>query len=429
MAKKPRFNLKNSTDDPALIVMKWRYDGKRVVLSTGASVPPKFWNKTSQRVKQNRDFPQHRQINALLARLEAQTLTLAYDFKAQGISPSPARFKEALLQKLGQGKADQVSLFSFAEQLIEEAKATGKAPATISNYKYALSKLLAYQKARKKALDFDTLDEGWKNDFVSFLFSQLHQGKPPKNSTVNKVLRVVRTFLNEAFRRGLTAEKVTDRVKLSIPEGEAQHVYLSEREIQALYQLEGLPERLERVRDAFVIGCLTGLRFSDFSRIRPENIQQLEREGEQIPALVITSQKTGTRTVLPLVNPVLVELLQKYDWKAPRAISSQKFGDYIKELCQLAGFTDPIEQTSIRAGRQVKKVFPKYELVSSHTARRSFATNAYKRGLPPREIMKFTGHKTLASFMRYIKLTEEEAATTLADHPFFTGKAPLRKVN
>lgn len=429
MAKKPRFNLKNSKDDPALIVMKWRFAGKLVVLSTGVSVPQKYWNKASQRVSQNRAFPQHAQINALLNRFEAQTLDLHYTFLAQGISPSPARFKEVLLQKLGEGSAGKASLIPFAEQLIEEGEATGKAQATITSYRQALGKLKAYQKARKKALDFDLINEAWKNDFIAYLFSQLHQGQPPKNSTVNKHLRVIRIFLNEAYRRGLITEKITDRVKLSIPESQTRQVYLSEAEIRALYQLEGLPERLERVRDAFVIGCLTGLRFSDFSRIRAENIEYLDREGERIPALVMTSKKTVSRTVLPLVNPLLVALLEKYDWKAPRSISSQKFGAYIKEVCRLAGLTQPIQQTSIRAGKQVETVSPKYELVASHTARRSFATNAYKRGVPPREIMKFTGHKALASFMRYIQVTEEEAASTLAEHPFFTGKGPLKKVN
>ena len=125
---------------------------------------------------------------------------------------------------------------------------------------------------------------------------------------------------------------------------------------------------------------------------------------------------------------MLRAILEKHGWKAPKAISAQKFNDYVKELCREAGFTQTIEINEYRAGRQEKKAFQKWELISSHTARRSFATNAFKAKLPPADIMKFTGHTTIASFMKYLKVTTEETAVYLSEHEFFTGKPTLKVV-
>ena len=105
-----------------------------------------------------------------------------------------------------------------------------------------------------------------------------------------------------------------------------------------------------------------------------------------------------------------------------KALSNQKMNEYLKELCDLAGFDTIIEVNEFIAGRHIKTTKQKKELISSHTARRSFATNAYKAGMPVTDIMKFTGHATVASFMKYIRLTNEETAVKLADHKFFTGE-------
>jgi integrase len=180
--------------------------------------------------------------------------------------------------------------------------------------------------------------------------------------------------------------------------------------------------RLERTRDLFLIGAFTGMRFSDYSEIRPENIRPIEDGGKTVTCIVKTTQKTGRKVFIPMTNPNLIAILERNGMKAPPKISNQKLNDYTKELCQIAGFDSPVEITEFRAGRQSSQVFKKYELVGTHTARRSFATNALKRGLPINEIMKFTGHTTMASFLKYVKTTGEETAVSLADHQFFTGK-------
>jgi integrase len=95
--------------------------------------------------------------------------------------------------------------------------------------------------------------------------------------------------------------------------------------------------------------------------------------------------------------------------KLPRSVSNQKFNLYIKEVCQMAGLS--------QKGRLENQ--PEQELwqcVSSHTARRSFATNLYNEGFPVLDLMKITGHRTEKAFLQYIKITNEDAAVKLNEH-------------
>lgn len=95
---------------------------------------------------------------------------------------------------------------------------------------------------------------------------------------------------------------------------------------------------------------------------------------------------------------------------------------YIKEVAELAGITEAIEVEQMAQGRLVKTIVPKNELVKTHTARRSGATNMYLSGIPSIYIMKITGHQTKKEFMKYIKASEEETAMELMNHPYFSGR-------
>ena len=117
----------------------------------------------------------------------------------------------------------------------------------------------------------------------------------------------------------------------------------------------------------------------------------------------------------------MLEILAKYENNLPKTYE-QKLNKYIKEVAKMAEITEPIEVEQMENGRLVKNVVPKNELVKTHTARRSGATNMYLAGIPAISIMKITGHKTEREFMKYIKASEEETAIELMNHPYFSGK-------
>ena len=161
------------------------------------------------------------------------------------------------------------------------------------------------------------------------------------------------------------------------------------------------------MRDLFLFGAWVGLRFSDFSNVKFENIVQIE--GDYFIKMV--TQKTKELVIIPC-NNVVLEIFEKYKDRTnllPKTISNQKFNEYIKEVCKLASFDEK--------GRIASK--PKeelYSLISSHTARRSFATNYYLQGFPTLDLMKITGHKTEKSFLKYIRVSKLDTAMRLSAH-------------
>ncbi|MEJ7685057.1 MAG: site-specific integrase [Segetibacter sp.] len=166
-------------------------------------------------------------------------------------------------------------------------------------------------------------------------------------------------------------------------------------------------KRLEKVRDLFVFGCYVGLRFTDYSTIKEENIVNVDND----LFIKVITQKTKELVIIPC-NTIVLDIFRKYrenNNKLPKSLSNQKFNDYIKEACRIAGLT-----TKGRLLEEPEKEI--WECVSSHTARRSFATNYYLEGFPTIDLMKITGHKTEKAFLTYIRVSKLDAAKHLNQH-------------
>jgi len=168
---------------------------------------------------------------------------------------------------------------------------------------------------------------------------------------------------------------------------------------------------LERVRDIFLIGSSTGLRFSDLSKLKKENLTPEN-------TIRIKTEKVD-RTIEAPITPLVRQIFEKYNYELPKIPTNNNFNDYIKMVASRAGIKEPVTIERSKGVFIVGQVIEKYNLVTSHTARRSFATNAFLAGVPTLSIMKITGHKTEASFMRYIKMSAKDNAIKMQQHPFF----------
>lgn len=181
-------------------------------------------------------------------------------------------------------------------------------------------------------------------------------------------------------------------------------------EITRIYYYEFKKDNYKIVRDYFVIGCLTALRYSDYSRLGPENF--VDRN------IAIKTKKTKKPVVVPM-HPFVREILQKYNNVLPKAFSIQYFNKTIKEVCRKVGITDLVAYERHKGLNMISIVKPKCDLISSHTARRSAATNMFLAGISTLRIMKITGHNSEQIFMKYIRVSNEENALTLSAHQFF----------
>lgn len=167
----------------------------------------------------------------------------------------------------------------------------------------------------------------------------------------------------------------------------------------------------EKIRDLFVIGCLTGLRYSDYSTLTKDNFQN--------GFIVKRTRKTNVTVKIPM-HDYVKEIIEKYDRQIPGGYNIQYFNAYLKVIAQEIGLTDPVTYCYTRGGELRTVTKEKWQLISSHTARRSAATNMYLTGrMKPLEIMRITGHKSESCFFRYIRVTEDDTARMLSGDIFY----------
>jgi integrase len=169
------------------------------------------------------------------------------------------------------------------------------------------------------------------------------------------------------------------------------------------------------VRDLFIIGCYTGLRISDLKRLSSQHIKNTN--GERY--LEIEMQKTGKPVTIP-INDKLEYLFTKYQTPTGTffpGIHDQRANDIIKEVAaKIDIFQQNILINSTENGKRITTMVPKWQLITNHTARRSYATNKVLEGYPYTAIMLITGHKTEKAFLRYVKISGYDAIKIFKEH-------------
>ena len=413
---KAKFNLrlpggKNET----LIYIVFRYRGKRLVYSTGYSVFPKDWDPKTQRPILKEGRRDLWLIKRQLDNLEAYCEDIYIKNDCGQISID--EFKDQLERKSKNIDApppiepeETVPEFmSFIDQELEEMADKGMRYNSLKTYRLHAKVLKDFAKDRG-AFTYEEVDWNFRLELIDWLTDrevQLAYG--------NKTLSILRQFLERARRKKYHRNTDYNGTGWSIPQKKAkgQIVTLSPTELEELYSHD-FKGFLEKVRDLFLIGAGTGQRFGDFSAYGPDDFYQTIHK---IPILSIISQKTDTPAQVPLnLFPWLIPILEKYDFTSPK-LSMQKFNEGIKQVCRIVGLdqrTLKVEQYMGRKARIEKRYVPKYTEVSSHTCRRSFATNLYRMGYTLAQIMPMTGHSTESQLREYIGIDGEQNAENIA---------------
>lgn len=407
---KAKFVLKEPTSkNDTLIYLFYNYQYNRFKYSTGESINPKNWNPKTQRAKETKQFAEYPEFNTRLDKIENAINNAFRKLLNDNIQPNNTILRKELEIELSDNilKPKKQTFFNFIENYIKESLAI-KREGTIKVYNTTFKYLKEYS-SKYKSIDFENITLEFYNNYTAFL-SQDHSLSA---NTVGKHIKTIKAFMNEATERGVNQNLEFRKKKFKTIREEADTVYLSIKELEQFEKLKlSASPRLEKVRDLFLIGCYTGLRFSDFTQIKSENIN-LEKS-----MLLIRTQKTSERVAIPLHKTVKT-IMQKYNYKLPIPYTNQVMNNYIKDVASLAGLKELTETTITRGGIVEKTISPKFKLITTHTARRSFATNIYLAGVPTISIMKITGHKTERSFMAYIRISQEENADKLLTHPFF----------
>ena len=353
-------------------------------ISTGINIESALWDSVRQRCKTK--LPLAVKINSTLSQLESKICQALLDGQIAG--DNKAQLKNRVL--IAVGKEPKVNGRGLLLPFFYDWVIHG----TASKTRYDRQNLYAYNVWKSIIPEDTTFDQVDYNLYSSSL--QKLRGRGLKENTIGQHIKTLKAVMNEAYKRGLHNNTAFMRFKKT--QEESDTVYLTAEELQSLKDIK-LSGHLEKARDMFLLGCYTAMRYSDYSRISKDWIKDNN--------IVFTEEKTGNRNSIPL-SASAKAIIDKYGG-APR-LSQQKLNDYIKDVCRLAGITDKVEVTYTKGGKEHKETREKYELVSTHTARRTGATLLIKAGAPIAWVMRVTGHKSEKTFMRYIRLSAEEYA-------------------
>lgn len=415
---KIRFNLKSPKQKMSLIVMVIRHQGSKAVLSTGQVVDTRYWNLRGMRVREQANYPEAMEINHVLNRYMNLAIDAASELTREYDSPRGMRaedVKERIQQKIGalDRTGDRCSggkdlLTELIDSFIDDArKRKMYAPSTLQGYVSLKELIVRYSDGED--VDLDSLGRDYYKGFQEWMFD--------KNYATNYVQKQW-SRLKTVVRFGVDEGKIEDQEatlrKLPVKKVETDHIYLTEEEIDKMAQLdlEDNP-RLGRVRDIFLVGAYTGLRYCDLIKLNTDHI--LEERGAKIIRMV--TKKTNRKVVVPC-KPIVCDILDRYGGGMPQ-ISDVNYNRYLKELGERAGLTSEEKMRYYHGGEMRMVSFKKWEKLSSHTARRSFATNLFKQGVSPVAIQKMTGHTNTKVLMSYIKMDGEEVAVNLANNAYF----------
>lgn len=403
------FNFRYKTIDP--LTQKVTY--QPLAYSTEITINKEHWNKDNQKIKTS--FPDAKKLNFKLAELEDLIEKVYSKFAYEDTLPTPAMLREEMDIKLERKEAkkpiDKVRLVEYMEQAIEKEKdnkvLTKK---RLTNYGTVITHLERYEAAKGRQLTIDALTDEVFLDFfgylklVGYMDKEVH--KQYAINTLSGMGRIIKKFVREMQAAGIKVPMNPSSDRLEQPEETADSIYLNLDEIRKLYSLTFEDKALEKTRDLFVVACLTALRFSDTKRLNQIQIGQVVEAGNVYDTMRVLTSKTGEWVTLPCLKYVK-ELYSKYGGRFPKAGNINEFNDNLKVIGKMAGFTEEVI-IQITRNTKVIETYKKYELLGTHTARRSAITNFYKMNVPVATIMRLSGHKQYETLQKYLRLNDNE---------------------
>ena len=372
--------------------------GERFVYSTGEKIDPRLWDARVQQPKKTKVQKDQETVNGINLQLNRYLEAYA-QLKVQYQLSDEALTKQKLKAEFDQRFKNIRSTLNFWDHYVSFCDLNHKSgkwqPSTCQRYRVLKNLLLEFEDIYG-TLSLEKISNTWYANFKHFC----EQNKRHQVNTFGRNLGLLKTFLGYCLEEGYTKN---DQFKKFVVKREVtyQEVFDME-EVKHLYGFNlSENKRLERVRDVFVLGCLTGMRYSDYKRIQRENVIN--------DVIRIREVKDKSKTLEIPLSGWAKAILEKYNYSLP-LISEQKFREYIKEIAELAGFTAPTIK-STRVGNTVEeKSVRRCDLISTHTARRTFITIMKNKGVPDKVIMDITGHKSLSSFHRYYRPNNEDVS-------------------
>ncbi|SEQ08128.1 phage integrase SAM-like domain-containing protein [Neolewinella agarilytica] len=391
-----------------IINVRFSYRGKRVSISLQMYIKPSEWDNRKQSPK--RSLRGRNDVERIISSLQKWEDVVHQLFREVGETLTNEGFKQEVLYRVGaEDRPGEMpkDFHGYLSAFIALRKDTpGKTRTSWGKFEALQRHLKEFEKDTKQELDWSKFDYQFKDDFTAWMYA------PPRNFANNnaaKLMAALRQVMRDAYRKKIHMNTIQEdrefiirrqstncKVRLTVPELYAiEHLDLSDR------------PGMDKARDLMIFAAWTGLRISDWYGITRANFH--EKDGQT--TLQLVTSKTMTAVVIPVV-PQVENIFEKYNYKLPR-IAPAYFNRLIKEVCREAIPEATFTRVYSEGGNTVKETALKADYVSSHSGRKSFASNMYEATGVAYPIMQITGHKTESVFQKYIELKKAETVKTI----------------
>lgn len=383
------------------------HNGKNIVIAakTKLLIEKDYWNK--QHKSNTRDISiknKQTEVYKELTQLETHILKEFNKVDVENISKDWLQtqvdyyYNPPISRNLPNKLAEYIDYF-ISDKQDELSKST------ITKYRTIQNKVIDIENSLRKNFNISDINNDFKNEFVKY-----YKQKGYATNTRQREFAAIKTICRHAKNNGIETHIQLDSLKL--PTEKSDKIYLTPEEIEQIENTSFNNEALDNAKDWLIISCFCGQRVSDFLRFTKSMI----RTEKGLVLIEFEQQKTKKLMQLPL-HPKIIEILKKNEGNFPRKLSDQRYNEHIKEVCRLAGITNKTKGSKVNnlTKRKESGIFPKYELISSHVGRRSFATNNYGT-VSTAQLRSITGHSTEEMFLEYIGKTENELAKEIVKY-------------
>lgn len=390
-------------------------------LATPLLVNPKYFNNKTGKVKRVASYKEKDLINSSLKNLESFIINKHTKDTKNGITIGKDWLNSCIKTHFNLVDVLDIDLlYNYCTHYIEKLKlkrndktgSIGVSKATLCKYTTIQKKIQAFEKKKRRKYKLIEVNLNFRNEFLKYMLETEKLGR----NTAGRYLKFLKTICLDAQRTGHKVSAELSQIKgFSV---EVEKIYLSFDELEQIEKTEFKTESLQTAKDWLLIGCYIGQRAGDLLQLTKNNIVHIGK----MDFVELTQQKTQKKVTI-LLHPKVKAIIEKYGGNFPKSYSSNVdsaktiFNRKIKEVCKIAGLTQKINGGKINpeTSRKENGIFEKWELVTSHICRRSFATNHYGE-LPTPLLLNVTGHSTEKEFLNYIGKTSTDYAEQMAKY-------------
>ncbi|WP_189662985.1 tyrosine-type recombinase/integrase [Polaribacter sp. IC073] len=394
----------------------------RIRGATKLKIHPKYWDDKNQKVRNMSNVSKIKDnINKKLSEFKSFVLKKITEYDSYEATEIEIQLKKDIDIYFGKKTIEKkLTFYTFSRQFIDQSKnriidSTGRTLSnrTIKEYERTLDLLKDFEQKYSYPITFESINMDFYGLFIEYL-----ESLDFSLNTIGKFIKQLKVFMNAATEENLNTNLSFQSKRFIKPSAKSTQVYLNEVELKKIIDIDYSDDpTLNIARDLFIIGAYTGLRVSDFNGLTKDNIHV--SNGKRFFRIIV--KKTNKYLPIP-IHPIVEVILKKNEGSPPKRMPEQHINKALKKIAAKAKLNEDIIITKTKGGKEITESKKKHELITNHTSRRSFCTNAYFSGMPTLDIMAISGHTSEKVFLNYIKITDDERALKISENSFFKEK-------